>query len=116
MVGLLWSPLDWLNLYANYSTAFETPTFNELGNLSARGIVGGFAPGITAQGAQNFEIGAKGRFGYELVPFHIAVGDEVVNLASFGGSTGSFTNADTTREGLEAAVTVSATTTPADCT
>ncbi|MEQ8497202.1 MAG: TonB-dependent receptor, partial [Gammaproteobacteria bacterium] len=27
MVGAVWSPLEPLNLYANYATAFETPTF-----------------------------------------------------------------------------------------
>lgn len=110
MVGLTFSPRPWLNLYANYSTAFETPTFTELANLVALVPVGGFNPDLTAQTAQNYEIGAKGivagRFGYELAYFHIDVADEVVNAVTTGGSTAGFTNADLSRDGVEAALTV----------
>ena len=107
MVGLLWSPLAWLNAYANYGSAFETPTFVELTPLF--GAAGGFKPDVTAQSAKNYEIGFKGivagRFGYELSYYHTDVSSEITNVSTIA-NVGVFENADTQRDGLEAAVTI----------
>ncbi|MCC7414033.1 MAG: TonB-dependent receptor [Gammaproteobacteria bacterium] len=109
MVGLLWSPLTQINMYFNYSTAFETPTFTELSNPAAAGTAGGFNPDLTAQKADNIEIGIKGligsRIGYDAAAFRIDVADEITNTVTVG-SRAFFNNADTTREGVEAALTV----------
>ena len=108
MGGLLWAVQPGVNLYANISSMFETPTFTELARVST----GGFA-NVKAQRALNYELGVKGapnpRFSYELAVFHIAVQDEIINVANRGGRT-FFNNADTTRNGLEGSVSFS----PAD--
>ena len=105
MGGLLWAVRPGVNLYANISSMFETPTFTELARVST----GGFAD-VKAQRALNYELGAKGapnpRFSYELAVFHIAVQDEIINVANRGGRT-FFNNADTTRNGLEGSVSFS---------
>jgi iron complex outermembrane recepter protein len=109
-VGLVWSALPELNLYANYASSFETPTFTELAN-PARDTgfnvdLGGFN-NVRAQTADSFEIGAKGSF-YEKVYFDMAfytmqIDDEISNV-SLTGSRGVFTNADTKRKGFEASL------------
>lgn len=102
MGGLLWAVRPGVNIYANISSMFETPTFTELARVST----GGFA-NVKAQRALNYELGVKGapnpRFSYELAVFHIAVKDEIINISNIGGRT-FFNNADTTRNGLEGSV------------
>lgn len=102
MGGLLWAVRPGVNIYANISSMFETPTFTELARVST----GGFA-NVKAQRALNYELGIKGapnpRFSYELAVFHIAVKDEIINISNIGGRT-FFNNADTTRNGLEGSV------------
>ncbi|MEX0964121.1 MAG: TonB-dependent receptor [Pseudohongiellaceae bacterium] len=106
-VGLLWNATDNLNLYANYATSFETPTFTELGNPAQNLDVnlGGFA-NVNAQTADSFEIGAKGsnaagNIYYELALFTMDVDDEIVNVIAFANRA-FFENASTDRRGLEA--------------
>lgn len=102
MGGLLWAVRPGVNIYANISSMFETPTFTELARVST----GGFA-NVKAQRALNYELGIKGapnpRFSYELAIFRIAVKDEIINISNIGGRT-FFNNADTTRNGLEGSV------------
>lgn len=125
MVALLWRPLDSVNLYAKYSTSFETPTTTELANPSG---IGGFNPNISPQKATNYEIGAKGLLNdslqYEVALYHIDMTDELVpyELAGFPGHEFYRNAGQSTREGLESAfsyriipsLTVSATYTYAD--
>ena len=102
MVGALWTINLGVNLYANISSVFETPTFTELANVE----IGGFA-NVSAQKALNYEIGVKGyvnpRFNYALAVFHIDVEDEIINIVNIGGRS-FFNNADTTRNGVESTV------------
>ena len=107
MVALLWQPMDYLNLYAKYSTSFETPTTTELANPNGSG---GFNPDLLPQLATNYEVGAKGQLpnslSYELALFHIDVEDELIRfgLPAFPGRD-FFRNAgQSTRQGLEAAI------------
>lgn len=108
-LGLLWNATDNLNLYVNYATAFETPTFTELGNpaQSLNVNLGGFA-NVDAQKADSFEIGAKGsnaagNLYYDLAAYTMDVDDEIVNVVSFGNRA-FFENASTDRRGLEGQV------------
>lgn len=108
-VGILWSPRPEINLYANYSTSFETPTFTELSN-PARNLnvnLGGFS-NVNAQTAESYEIGMKGnvldRIDYEISLYIMNVEDEITNISNLG-SRAFFENADTDRNGLEAAMT-----------
>jgi iron complex outermembrane receptor protein len=64
-LGLVWTALPEIHLYANYAKSFETPTFTELAN-PARDTgfnvdLGGFN-NVKAQTADSFEIGMKGIF------------------------------------------------------
>lgn len=106
--GISWRALDNISLYTNYAFAFETPTFTELAN-PARSLnvnLGGFA-NVTAQNADSFEIGAKGmlfdRINFELALYTSSVKDEVISTVNIGNRA-FFQNADTDRQGLEAAL------------
>ena len=109
-VGLTWSAADSVSLYFNFATGFETPTFTELAN-PARNLdvsLGGFAS-VDAQNAESFEIGARGLIGervyFDIAGFIMEVEDEVVSVANIGNRT-FFRNADTDRNGIEAAIVV----------
>ena len=111
MIGLLWSPLEEINLYGNISTAFETPTTTEFANPANGGTAGGFNPTLGPQTATNYEIGVKGLVGgkvrYDLAVFTIDVKDEIVQFSIPGAPAGRsfFTNAaDSARNGVEAAI------------
>ena len=108
-LGLLWNATDDLNLYVNYATAFETPTFTELGNpaQSLNVNLGGFA-NVNSQTADSYEIGAKGsnaagNIYYDLALYTMDVDDEIVNVVSFANRA-FFENASTDRQGLEGQV------------
>lgn len=108
MIGLVWRASDQIGVYANISTAFETPTTAEFANPSGGG---GFNPDLDPQTATNYEIGLRGvapgaRARYEVALFHIDVDDEITpfELPEFPGRT-FFQNAGkSTRDGIEAAL------------
>lgn len=104
MAGIIYSPWRALNLYANYGSAFETPSFTELSNASRGGVLGGFGD-VSAQHASSYEVGIKGDFAgrlrYDIATYLIDVQDEIVNVVNNGGRT-FFQNADTDRTGAEA--------------
>ena len=109
-VGMNWNVINDIRLYANYSTAFETPTFTELGSPAQDlGVnLGGFN-NIKAQTAEGVEVGTRGtlwgRVSFDLSIFNMDVKDEVTNVVSTGNRA-FFENADTDRLGVEAAVIV----------
>lgn len=106
MVGVSFSPIEEVNLYANYATSFETPTFTELANPADNGTLGGFA-NVAAQRATGFEVGVKGvvaaRVRYELAYYDTHVKDEVTTITNVAGRA-FFNNADTKRRGVELGV------------
>jgi iron complex outermembrane recepter protein len=94
-----------LNLFANASTGFETPTFTEFANPAGSG---GFNPDLNPQKSKNFEIGAKGvlaggRIKYEAAIFHIRLTDELIPFedATQGGRTFYRNAGKSVRNGLE---------------
>ncbi len=93
------------NVYANISTAFETPTTTEFANPAG----GGFNPDLEPQTATNYELGIKGvvarQLRYELVGFRIKVKDELIPFTLEQGGQDFFRNAgESTRNGIELAL------------
>ena len=108
-IGLMWNQSQELNLYTNYATSFETPTFTELGSPAQDLNVnlGGFN-NVNPQKAKSVEIGAKGSvldnsLYYDLALYTMDVKNEITNVVNIG-SRAFFENADTDRNGLEAQI------------
>jgi iron complex outermembrane receptor protein len=106
--GALFRASDVLDLYANASTAFETPTTTELANPSGGG---GFNTTLDAQRALSLEVGARrwlanGRARAEVALFHVRVEDQLVPVPIPGAPDRfAFRNAGRSRLlGLEAAI------------
>lgn len=107
--GAVWHLNSTHHLYANFATAFETPTSTELINHPTGGP--GFNTDLKAQNSLNYEIGAKGvgGFGYQVSLFYILSKDEIVpfEIAAFPGRS-FFRNAgESVRKGFEAALNYS---------
>jgi iron complex outermembrane receptor protein len=106
LVALLYKLTPNINLYANISTSFESPTTTELVNPSGGG---GFNPVIGPQTATNYELGIKGAFNernrFSAAIFRINVEDELIPFEVPGSPGRSFfRNAgESRREGLELA-------------
>ncbi|NUO81637.1 TonB-dependent receptor [candidate division KSB1 bacterium] len=58
MLGLTFRPSNALAIYANYATAFQTPTTTELSNQPT--AEGGFNPDLQPETLRSFELGVKG--------------------------------------------------------
>ena len=108
MVGMVVRLTPLHSLYANVSTAFETPTTTELGN-QANGSAG-FNPSLQPQKSTTYELGIKGialsRVQYDLSGFDTEVHDELIPFEVPGGNGRTFyRNAGRTRrQGIEAAL------------
>ena len=115
-----WSPMAGViarvgtltSVYANVSTAFETPTATELGNRPEG--AGGINRDLDPQTATTFEIGLKGilatRMRYDVAGFLTGVKDELIPFEVPGGAGRRyFRNAGRTlRRGLEAGLELTA--------
>jgi iron complex outermembrane receptor protein len=115
-----WSPMAGIvarvgtltSVYANVSTAFETPTATELGNRPEG--AGGINRDLEPQTATTFEAGLKGivvaRVRYDVAAFLTAVDDELIPFEVPGGAGRRyFRNAGrTVRRGLEAGLELTA--------
>ncbi|MBM4259434.1 MAG: TonB-dependent receptor [Deltaproteobacteria bacterium] len=102
MGGILYSPLPWLTLYANVSTAFQVPTTTEFANPNE---IGGLNPEIDPQKAINYEVGTRGvlwdRLRYEGSFFWITIDNQLVQFQGASGRS-FFRNAGhSTRRGIE---------------
>ena len=100
MVGVVArvSPLH--SVYANFATAFETPTATELGNHPDGSA--GINPDLKPQLATTYEVGAKGivasRVQYDVSVFDTEVRDELIPFEIVGGAGRRyFRNAGRTR-------------------
>jgi iron complex outermembrane receptor protein len=104
MIGIVYSPSESTNLYASWSTSFETPTTTEFANPSG---AGGFNPDVYPQIATGYELGIRGIFAsrnrYELSVFSIDVDDELIpyELASQPGRNFYANAGRSTRNGVE---------------
>ena len=102
-LGATWRINPRAAVFANLSTAFESPTFTEFARPDGGA---GFNPALEPQQAINRELGLRGRLGpggrWELAAFSIRVRDEIVPFEIDGRSF--FVNAGRTRrDGLELA-------------
>ena len=103
MVGLVFAFSPQLNVYATYSSAFETPTTTEFNQPNPN--VGGFNQNIDPQVARNFEVGLRGALGerqrYEVALFTIDVDDELIPHEVTPGRNAYENAGKSTRDGLE---------------
>ena len=104
-VGLLYQPIEAVQVYANYSRSVELPGFGELSQAPAGG-----APGFTAVGLQRAwtaEIGTRGSMGiasWDISLYRADIRGEMLQYSVVPGVIPAATfNADRTRhQGLEA--------------
>lgn len=103
-VGFIVDATPAVNIYANISTSFQTPTSTEFANANGSA---GFNPDLEPQTATNYELGLRGTIGdsqrYEIAIFTIDVEDELIpfEVAANPGRN-YFTNAGrSTRNGIE---------------
>lgn len=104
-LGLTYSFSQLVNLFANISTSFETPTLSELSTNPSGS--GGFNPDLNPQTAISYELGLKGlivqKLRYSFSGFFINLQNELLpfELPAFPQRT-FFNNVGTsTRQGLE---------------
>jgi iron complex outermembrane receptor protein len=104
-IGLTWAAADDLNLYTNFSTAYQTPTTMELSNRPTG--EGGFNQDLNPATLKSFEVGARGlfprlRLRYELAGYVSALDDAFVSFQRADEQT-FFRNAGRSRrDGAEA--------------
>jgi iron complex outermembrane receptor protein len=109
-VGINWSPVKDISLFANYSTAFQTPTLSEL--TSGGGT--GFIP-LKPEIIENYEVGSRGNFSFfglpaafEITLFRMDIEDKILSENSgFPTFITTFLNkGDTRHEGISAGLGV----------
>lgn len=104
-LGVSWSLAARFSPYANWSSAFETPTTTEL-NARPDGA-GGFNPDLGPQRVRTVEVGARGRAGpasYTLSVFESYADDAIIQYLATDGRS-FFRNAGRTRHrGVELGV------------
>ena len=100
--GLIWHWAPGHRAFANFATAFETPTFTEFANPAG---TGGFNPDLEPQYARAFEIGTRGETGmlaYDVTAHVTRVRDELIPFQLEDDGRDFYRNAGrTAREGLE---------------
>lgn len=110
-IGMTYAFADWLNVFGNVASSFETPTTTELANRPD--AAGGFNPDLDPQTAVSYEIGAKGMVArsatYQLSLYHADVRNELIPFeVPQAQGRQFFRNAgSTTRRGVEGAVSFS---------
>ncbi|HEX2092690.1 MAG TPA: TonB-dependent receptor [Longimicrobiaceae bacterium] len=109
-LGASFAASEALVVYANFATAFETPTTTELANRPSG--AGGFNPELEPQRTRSWEAGAKGRLGrwgvYDVAAYRARARNELIPF-EVPGVPGRqfFRNAgSTTRRGVEAGATL----------
>lgn len=107
LVGMLYTFNPAVQLYANISSAFETPTATEFARADGGG---GINTDLKVQKATNYELGLRGglglRYGYEVALFHIDVKDELIpyEVPTRPGRDFYVNAGESARDGLEVSV------------
>jgi iron complex outermembrane receptor protein len=103
-VGFIVDATPAINIYANISTSFQTPTSTEFANADGSA---GFNPDLEPQTATNYELGLRGTIGdrhrYEIAVFTIDVSDELIpfEIAANPGRNYFINAGQSTRNGIE---------------
>lgn len=71
MAGVTFSPSNTLNLYANFATAYQTPTTVELSNQPSG--AGGFNPSLEPEDLRSIELGVRGLVSGTELRYNVAV-------------------------------------------
>jgi len=109
-VGLNWSPVKDISLFANYSTAFQTPTVSELTSGAGTGFIN-----LSPEKIDNYEVGSRGNFSlfglpaaFELTLFRMDIKDKILSENSgFPFFITTFRNSgDTRHQGVSAGLGV----------
>ena len=105
MVGLTFLATDEVNLYTNFSTAYQTPTTVELSNKPTG--EGGFNENLDPATLRSFEVGtrglvADGRVRYELATYFSTLDNAFVEFQRPDEQTFFLNAAESSRNGLEA--------------
>lgn len=102
MAGIVYRPYELMKVYGTFSTAFQTPTTNELSNRP--GGAGGFNPDLKPERIRSYEAGMKGvwhpwRLSYDLAFYHLAIADMLIpyQIQDPGTEEVFFRNAGRTR-------------------
>ena len=106
-VGVNWSPVKDISLFANYSTAFQTPTVSELTSGGGTGFIN-----LNPEKIDNYEVGSRGNFSlfglpasFELTLFRMDIKDKI--LSETVGFVTTFRNSgDTRHQGVSAGLGV----------
>ena len=106
MAGLTFMASDELNLYTNFSTAYQTPTTVELSNKPT-GDGGGFNEGLDPEDLRSVEFGARGtaedgRVRYEFAAYFSTLDNAFVEFERPDEQTFFLNAAQSSRNGLEA--------------
>ena len=107
-VGITIAAAPGVNLFSNFSTAYETPTTVELSNTEDGS--GGFNQNLDPQDLQSFEVGVRGlaeaaRLRYEVAVYFSTVDNALVPFQSPITEETFFRNAgETSRDGFELAL------------
>jgi iron complex outermembrane receptor protein len=115
VIGATWKATERINLYANFGTGFETPTFIEAAfdDVSTVPVPVESRPNLSLKAAEsrNYEIGAKAfltdNIQANVTLFKVNTKNEIVTRQTVAGRS-SFQNAgDTKRTGIEASIDAS---------
>ncbi|MGB5849038.1 MAG: TonB-dependent receptor, partial [Ignavibacteriaceae bacterium] len=95
---------DIATLYGNYSTAFQTPTTNELGNTPDGS--GGFNNSLNAENIRSVETGLRGYlnsigFNYNIALYYMNIGDMLIPYQSALEETFYRNSGETDNKGIE---------------
>jgi iron complex outermembrane receptor protein len=107
MVGLNYSPMPQLNVYANYAEAYQTPTMNQLSNRPDG--AGGFNQSLGPEYLHSFEVGVRGilagsRLDYSITGYTSRVKDAMVAHQGVGEQVFYENAGESARRGIELAL------------
>jgi len=104
MVGLNYSPRPELGLYANFASAYQTPTMQQLSNRPDG--AGGFNQSLGPEYLRSFELGVRGflagpRFDYSITGYTSRVEDALVAYQGVGEQVFYRNAGKSSRRGIE---------------
>ena len=102
--GVTWEPVGWINVYANFATAYETPTTVELSNRPSG--EGGFNRDLEPEDLRSVEVGLRGRISpwklrYEVAGYRATLENAFVAFEGADEQTFFRNTGESSRDGIE---------------